>query len=79
MEKVYACLLGEWVCLSDEDDCIMGPHHSSPSIWWEENAELYSPIKKPESDTMYHQDYIYISYKKKDYRIHPMLIQIVSE
>ncbi|WP_243831075.1 hypothetical protein [Streptococcus pseudopneumoniae] len=51
---------------------------ASPYIWWEENTELYSPISKPEANSMYHQDYIYIHYRGADYRIHPMFIQIVS-
>ena len=51
---------------------------TSPSIWWEENAELWSPIQKLEADTMYQQDYIMINYKGKDYRIHPIFIQIVT-
>ncbi len=24
MKKVYACLLGEWVCLNDDPDCTIG-------------------------------------------------------
>lgn len=78
MERIYACLLGDWVDLSDEPNCVMGPRMTSPSIWWEENAELWSPIQKSEADTMYQQDYIMIHYRGKDYRIHPMFIQIVT-
>ncbi len=78
MKKVYACLLGEWVDLTSDENCVMGPHMTSPSIWWEENAELWSPINKKEADTMYQQDHIEIHYKGSDYRIHPMFIQIVS-
>lgn len=78
MEKVYACLLGEWVDLHEDDDCVMGPHMTSPSIWWEENAELWSPRAKSGDHTMYQQDYIMIHYKNCDYRIHPMFIQIVT-
>lgn len=50
---------------------------SSPNMWWEENAELYSPITKTEANTMYQQDYIHIHYREAEYRIHPMFIQIV--
>ena len=45
MKNVYACLLGEWVNLNDDKNCKMGPRMTSPSIWWEENAELWSPIQ----------------------------------
>ncbi|MBE9428105.1 hypothetical protein IM156_00245 [Staphylococcus epidermidis] len=78
MKNVYACLLGEWVNLHDDEKCVMGPRMTSPSTWWEENAELWSPIQKDEADSMYQQDYIMISYKGKDYRIHPIFIQIVT-
>lgn len=78
MTKVYACLLGEWVDLSTDENCVMGPRMTSPSIWWEESAELWAPIQKQESDTMYQQDYVVIHFKNVDYRIHPIFIQIVE-
>ena len=78
MTEIHACLCGNWANLSADDDCVMGPNMASPYIWWEENAELYSPISKPEANSMYHQDYIYIHYRGADYRIHPIFIQIVS-
>lgn len=77
MTEIYACLCGNWVNLSADDSCKMGVYMTSPSIWWEENADIYSPIQKSKADTMYEQDYIYISYKGIGYRIHPMFIQIV--
>ncbi|CZQ83608.1 Hypothetical protein Tpal_466 [Trichococcus palustris] len=76
--KVYANLIGSWVDLSTDDSCVMGPRMTSPYIWWEENAELFSPIQKKEENTMYNQDYIVIHYKNRDYRIHPIFIQIVE-
>lgn len=78
MKNVYACLLGEWVNLHDDENCVMGPRMTSPSTWWEENAELWSPIQKSKANTMYQQDYVMIHYKGRDYRIHPSFIQIVS-
>ncbi|CCW39582.1 TPA: hypothetical protein VBA75_002000 [Streptococcus agalactiae] len=79
MTEVHACLCGKWVNLSEDPACKMGIHMTSPNIWWEENAELYSPIVKDEADTMYQQDYIVIHYQNADYRIHPMFIQIVEK
>lgn len=81
MKKIYACLLGEWVCLNDDPDCKIGRNFKSPSIWWEENAEIYSPIKKEISleNSAYGLDYINIYYKGKEYRINPIFIQIVTE
>ena len=79
MKKVYACLLGNWVCLNDDKECVMGPHRVSPTLWLEEGAELYAPIRRKTPDTYYELSYIYIFYRGKDYRINPVFIQIVSE
>jgi hypothetical protein len=76
MKHVYANLLGVWVNLSKDDKCMMGPHMTSPTLWWEENAAIWSPSKR-EEHTMYQLDYIQIHYKGKDYRINPIHIQIV--
>lgn len=78
-ETVYANLLGEWVRLEDDPNCRMGPHMTTPYIWWEENAEMYAPITKPKADTFYHESYVVVHYKGSDYRIQPSHIQIVSE
>lgn len=81
MKKVYACLLGNWVCLNDDPDCKFVNEGLCPSIWWEEGAPIYAPVERTEEmkDSMYYQEYVNISYKGKTYRIHPMLIQIVEE
>lgn len=36
MTKIYACLIGNWVCLNDDPECKMGPNQVSPLVWWEE-------------------------------------------
>lgn len=81
MKKVYACLLGEWVCLNDDPDCLVGDERKRPNIWWEENAPVYAPTARDAmlNDSFYGLDYVNIFYKKKSYRINPMFIQIVSE
>ncbi|ARK23268.1 hypothetical protein SporoP37_00230 [Sporosarcina sp. P37] len=76
--NVYACLCGDWVNLNDDPDCKMGGNLSSPSTWWEEGAEIWSPINREKKDTLYELDYIWIHYKGKDYRINPMYLQIVE-
>ena len=76
---VYANLLGTWTDLSSDENCKMGPYMTSPYIWWEENAEMYSPIKKEEADTFYQQDYLKVSFKGIDYRLHPTHIQIIEK
>lgn len=79
MKNVYACLAGNWVCLNDDPDCVMGTYRVKPSQWYEENAEIYSPYKRDEENTYYQLDYVHIFYRNKDYRINPIFIQIVSE
>ena len=81
MTKIYACLLGNWVCLNDDPDCKFIHNNQTPFCWWEEGAPIYSPINRTEdmADSYYNQDYVQIFYKGKTYRIHPMFIQIVHE
>lgn len=78
MTKVYACLIGNWVCLSDDPECKMGVHRKTPYIWWEENADIWSPLKKEAEHTMYQIDYVDIIYKNSKYRVNPIYIQIVE-
>jgi hypothetical protein len=76
--KIYACLIGNWVCLNDDPNCKIGGNLSSPNTWWEENAEIWAPFKKLEENTLYQLDYINIHYKGSNYRINPIFIQIVT-
>lgn len=52
MTSIYACLIGDWVNLGDDPNCKVGGNHQSPIIWWEENAEIWSPINKEQEHTM---------------------------
>lgn len=79
MTKVYACLVGKWVCLNDDDGCVIGENHLPPAQWWKEDAQIYAPFKPDRENSLYSTPYVNISYKGKDYRINPMFIQIVSE
>lgn len=79
MKKVYACLLGEWVCLNDDPNCKVGNEGQSPSIWFEEGAEVWAPAKRESDNTYVQLDYVNIFYKGKTYRIDPIFIQIVHE
>lgn len=78
MKKVYACLIGQWVCLNDDPDCVLGPNQVSPSIWLEESSIVHAPKTRNKYDSYDDLDYINISYKGKDYRINPMFIQVVT-
>lgn len=81
MTKVYACLTGEWVCLSEDPQCTISDDRKTPYCWWEENAPIYSPKDKDYElqHSFYGLDYVNIFYQGKKYRINPMFIQIVSE
>ena len=81
MQKVYACLAGNWVCLHDDPDCTVGSNGQSPSLWWEENAPIYAPIKLRSKfkNSHYHEKYVHIQFRGKDYRISPVFVQIVTE
>lgn len=79
MKKIYACLIGNWVCLNDDPDCFIGERKLSPAQWYEENAEIYAPYQHKTENTYYELNYVHIYYGNKDYRINPIFIQIVSE
>ena len=81
MTKVYACLAGNWVCLNDDPNCVIGENRMSPSLWWEESAPIYAPStrNKDTENSFYSLDYLHIFYRGKDWRINPIYIQIVSE
>lgn len=78
MRKVYACLLGEWVCLDDDPNCTIGNKGQNPLRWWDDNAEIYYPFKRQEENTYNEQPYVRIFYNGEVYRIHPMFLQIVG-
>lgn len=48
MIKVYACLIGNWVNLGDDPECVMSSNMSSPFIWYKEGGDVWSPQKKRE-------------------------------
>lgn len=81
MTKIYACLLGDWVCLDDDTNCVISDEHKNPCLWWKEGAPVYAPsIRNNEIEhSFYGLDYVNLRYKDKNYRINPMFIQIVTD
>lgn len=81
MTKIYACLVGNWVCLNDDPDCVIGDNLQSPSLWWKEGADAYVPASrdKTQVNSFYSLDYVKLTYKGKGYRINPIFIQVVTE
>ena len=83
MTKVYACLCGEWRCLNDDCNCVMGIYRQPPCLWYEEGAKIADRESNnrmmKDTDSYYNFDYIHIHYCGKDYRINPIFIQIVID
>lgn len=79
MKNIYACLVGEWVCLNDDPECRFIDSGLTPYEWWESGAEIWSPRNLPEEHSMYYLNYVNIYYKGKEYRINPAFIQVVTE
>lgn len=81
MKKIYACLIGNWVCLNDDPDCVISDNRQIPYYWWEEGAPIWAPTTRDEEleHSFYGLDYVNLHYKGKDYRINPIFIQIVTE
>ena len=79
MTKIYACLVGNWVCLNDDPNCVIGSDRQSPDLWWKENPDIYSPYQRKAENTMYGLDYVQLTYNGADYRISPIFLQIVTE
>lgn len=80
MTKIYACLTGNWVCLNDDSECVIGNNGQSPTMWWKEGAEVWAPASKTEEDenTYTSLNYVHVRYLGTDYRINPIFIQIVD-
>lgn len=66
MKKIYANLLGEWIQLNDSNATL--DSHIPPSVWIEECLQ-----------DAFKFDYINVQYDNRNYRIHPTMLQIVSE
>lgn len=81
MTKIYACLIGEWVCLNDYPDSYISDYKMSPYLWWEENSPIYAPSVRDTKleHSFYGLDYVIVYHQKKRYRISPTFIQIVEE
>lgn len=81
MKSVYANLLGKWVRLDDDPECLIGNNQKSPSMWFEENAKIYNPrmISEDQEDSLYFFPHVWIYYLGNEYIISPSNIQVVIE
>lgn len=82
MTKVYACLIGNWVCLNDDPNCTITKYHKTPYCWWKEGSPICSPNNIPDSEISKQSyeslDYVEIYYMGVKYRINPIFIQIID-
>ncbi len=81
MKKVYACLVGNWVCLNDDPDCKIGDGLQRPDVWIEEDSSVFAPanVGKENENKYTALPYVNIHYRGIDYRINPIFIQITTE
>ncbi|HHW6910646.1 TPA: hypothetical protein ACU2WU_000097 [Staphylococcus aureus] len=68
MKNVYACLLGEWVNLSNTENVITDNSYNDVNHWYKEKI-----------DTLFDYDYINIEIDNVHYRIHPSFIQVLTK
>ena len=78
MKLIYACLPGNWVCLNDDENCTIGDNNQSPSVWYEESAPVYAPLKRTAADSYYQLNYVNLVYRGVHYRINPVFIQVTE-
>lgn len=73
MKRYYANLLGNWVDITDEGTVA---DYQKPSTYFEENLSYVDGSKTAKC---FEYDLFDVQYHGKNYRIHPSMIQIVTE
>lgn len=73
MKRIYANLLGEWVDITEAGTVEDG---QDPSVFFKENLTYAEGSKVAKC---FEYDYINIQHNGRNYRIHPSMIQIVTE
>lgn len=67
-KHIYACLLGDWVNLSESEDIVIDNSYTNANFWYEEVGHL-----------MFDYNYVHIGYNGVDYFINPIFIQILNK
>ena len=67
-ENVYACLLGEWVNLSESNDVVIDNAYTDVNLWYKEQI-----------DNLFNFNYINIKIDNVNYRIHPSFVQVLTK
>ncbi|PTJ14083.1 hypothetical protein [Staphylococcus simulans] len=68
MQSIYACLLGEWVNLSDSDKVVIDNAYTDANLWYKEQI-----------NDLFNFNYINIQIDNVNYRIHPSFIQVLTK
>lgn len=68
MQNIYACLLGEWVNLSDSDNVVIDNAYTDANLWYKEQI-----------NDLFNFNYINIQIDNLNYRIHPSFIQVLTK
>lgn len=68
MQNIYACLLGEWVNLSDSDNVVIDNAYTDANLWYKEQI-----------NDLFNFNYINIQIDNVNYRIHPSFIQVLTK
>lgn len=68
MKNIYACLLGEWVNLSESDNVVIDNAYTDVNLWYKEKI-----------DDLFNFNYINIQIDNVNYRIHPSFIQVLTK
>ncbi len=70
MTRVYACLLGDWIDITNTGTI----ENESPLTYI---TEELGNCGNNDTFKSFQYDYVNIQYNRKNYRIHPAMIQIV--
>lgn len=73
MKRIYANLLGQWIDITKSGTV---EDHQDPLTFFKENLTYEAGCHTAKC---FEYDYINIQYENRNYRIHPSMIQIVSE
>ena len=69
--RIYACLLGEWVDITEAGTV---EDYQDPVTYFKENLRYEDGVRYADC---FKYDYIHVQYGGRDYRINPVFIQIV--
>lgn len=73
MNRIYANLLGQWIDITESGTV---EDHQDPLTYFKENLSYRDGCHTAKC---FEYDYINIQYENRNYRIHPSMIQIISE